>query len=81
MHMELWCRLSESNQRPTDYKSVALPTELSRHGAQGAALKRKALPQGLLRQRGIGKHEMLCGMMAYGCSGFSQLRKFCGLPK
>ena len=26
-----WCRLPESNWRPTDYKSVALPTELSRH--------------------------------------------------
>ena len=25
-----WCRLPESNWRPTDYKSVALPTELSR---------------------------------------------------
>ena len=26
-----WCRLRESNPRPTDYKSVALPSELSRH--------------------------------------------------
>ena len=26
-----WCRLSESNQQPTDYKSVALPIELRRH--------------------------------------------------
>ena len=26
----LWCRLEESNPRPTDYDSVALPTELSR---------------------------------------------------
>jgi hypothetical protein len=25
-----WCRLQESNPRPTDYKSVALPTELNR---------------------------------------------------
>ena len=25
-----WCRLPGSNWRPTDYKSVALPTELSR---------------------------------------------------
>ena len=25
-----WCRLSESNQSPTDYKSVALPDELKR---------------------------------------------------
>ena len=27
-----WCRLKESNPQPTDYKSVALPIELSRHG-------------------------------------------------
>ena len=26
----LWCRLSDSNQPPTDYKSVALPDELKR---------------------------------------------------
>ena len=25
-----WCRLSDSNQPPTDYKSVALPDELKR---------------------------------------------------
>ena len=28
--MQLWCRLSDSNQPPTDYKSVALPDELKR---------------------------------------------------
>ena len=27
----IWCRLGDSNSRPTDYKSVALPTELNRH--------------------------------------------------
>ncbi len=26
-----WCRLSESNQQPIDYKSIALPIELRRH--------------------------------------------------
>ena len=26
-----WCRLSESNQQPDDYKSTALPIELRRH--------------------------------------------------
>ena len=26
-----WCRHQESNSGPTDYKSVALPTELKRH--------------------------------------------------
>ena len=25
-----WCGLGDSNTRPTDYKSVALPTELNR---------------------------------------------------
>ena len=29
----LWCRLRDSNPRPTDYKSVALPAELNRHSA------------------------------------------------
>ena len=28
-----WCREEESNLRPTDYESVALPTELSRRVA------------------------------------------------
>jgi hypothetical protein len=26
----MWCRLSDSNRRPTAYKAVALPTELKR---------------------------------------------------
>ena len=29
--LQIWCRLWDSNSRPTDYKSVALPTELRRH--------------------------------------------------
>ena len=29
-----WCRLGDSNTRPTDYKSVALPTELNRQNKQ-----------------------------------------------
>ena len=29
--MNVWCRLSESNQQPDDYKSTALPIELRRH--------------------------------------------------
>ena len=28
--MPKWCRLSESNQQPDDYKSTALPIELRR---------------------------------------------------
>ena len=28
----LWCRCADSNRGPTDYESVALPTELHRHG-------------------------------------------------
>ena len=31
LRLHLWCRLEESNLQPTDYKSVALPIELSRH--------------------------------------------------
>ena len=27
----IWCRLKDLNPQPTDYKSVALPVELSRH--------------------------------------------------
>ena len=34
---ESWCRKEESNLRPTDYESVALPTELFRR--EGAQLK------------------------------------------
>ena len=26
----MWCRFTDSNRGPTDYKSVALPTELKR---------------------------------------------------
>ena len=29
----IWCRNQESNSGPTDYKSVALPTELLRRSA------------------------------------------------
>ncbi len=29
---KIWCRHTDSNCGPTDYKSVALPTELCRHG-------------------------------------------------
>jgi hypothetical protein len=34
---ECWCRLEDSNPRPTDYKSAALPTELSRRRAPKAS--------------------------------------------
>ena len=30
MRLEYWCRRQESNSRPPDYKSGALPTELHR---------------------------------------------------
>ena len=29
-----WCRLQDLNPQPTDYKSVALPIELSRRGGE-----------------------------------------------
>ena len=38
--MSMWCRLQESNPRPDDYKSTALPTELSRHGNRGRIVAR-----------------------------------------
>jgi hypothetical protein len=31
----LWCRCAESNGGPTDYESVALPTELHRQRKEG----------------------------------------------
>ena len=31
MFKKKWCRLSDSNQSPADYKSAALPNELKRH--------------------------------------------------
>ncbi len=34
-----WCRKEESNLRPTDYESVALPTELFRHRRKNCKLK------------------------------------------
>lgn len=50
-----WCRKRDSNPRPTDYKSVALPTELFRHtapfihlflaDANGNLSRQKILPQ------------------------------------
>ena len=30
-YIRIWCRLQDLNPKPTDYKSVALPIELSRH--------------------------------------------------
>ena len=33
MPQVLWCRVEDSNHRPTDYKSAALPTELTRRSA------------------------------------------------
>src|SRR5699024_8888175 len=37
----LWCRHQESNPGPTDYKSVALPTELCRLGADPYQLQNR----------------------------------------
>ena len=53
-----WSRLSESNQQPADYKSAALPVELSRHlwclGAESnhrhGDFQSPALPSELPRQ-------------------------------
>ena len=45
---DLWCLEPESNQRHKDFQSFALPTELSRHGAQGR--KRAFILQARLKQ-------------------------------
>ena len=51
--MLMWCRDQESNQGHTDFQSVALPTELSRHvGAKG----RK---HGAVCQEGNGERQYL----------------------
>src|SRR5690606_40499056 len=54
-----WCRLSESNRRPTAYKAVALPAELSRPGAilarcrcQAGTGRRPACQAGVAADRG-----------------------------
>ncbi len=55
--LKLWCRLQDSNLRPTDYKSVALPTELRRQwwrmrgsNPRPAPCKGDALPTELILQ-------------------------------
>src|SRR5580765_3177731 len=45
----MWCRLSESNGRPTAYKAVALPTELKRQ-------RRKRFPSGCPVERPRAAH-------------------------
>ncbi len=54
----IWSWLSESNQQPADYKSAALPVELSQHWCLGADLNHRhgdfqspALPAELPRQK------------------------------
>ena len=52
MNMSSWSRLSDSNRRPPDYKSGALPTELSRHLGTEVLMK---LASGQARQNIIAK--------------------------
>ena len=40
----VWCRQQESNSRPTDYKSVALPTELCRLFGGWRIIRHSAFP-------------------------------------
>ena len=49
-----WCRHQESNPGPTDYKSVALPTELCRLGPTGRSLATLVLRLGRLTRNGVG---------------------------
>ena len=44
-----WCRTTDSNHRPTDYKSAALPTELVRHRSQQATRISEQSPDFLRR--------------------------------
>ena len=44
-YLILWCRHEESNPGPTDYKSVALPTELYRHSQRNQILANVVLAQ------------------------------------
>lgn len=43
--LKYWCRLQDSNPRPTDYKSVALPAELNRRLDVGLSIRRRASPE------------------------------------
>src|SRR5262245_55446935 len=54
----LWSRLPDLNRRPTDYESVALPTELSR-------LVRDADPK-VSRLTGIGRANSTAWRIAFG---------------
>src|SRR5690606_19059244 len=52
----VWCRVSDSNRRPTAYKAVALPAELTRRwcpiavdGAANQEFRRSAIGEGLFR--------------------------------
>ena len=49
---EGWCRLSDSNQRPTVYKTVALPAELKRHRGYPVILRDGKADKGFRKKRG-----------------------------
>ena len=44
--MAIWCRLRDSNPRPTVYKTVALPAELNRRCARRLAISEEGRAQG-----------------------------------
>ena len=46
-----WCRLSDSNRRPTAYKAVALPTELKRREARDYKTKHRFVFRSRSRRR------------------------------
>ena len=50
-----WCRWADSNRRPTDYESVALPTELHRHGRSGRGVYRISRRETVRRTRQAGR--------------------------
>ena len=66
-----WCRLQESNPRPDDYKSTALPTELSRLCARSSTVAGPVKPCGqAISAEGLGearKNPLLPMIVLTGC--------------
>ena len=61
----IWCRLQESNPRPDDYKSTALPTELSR---RSDAAHCSAALEGEGNRRPTGRVQVASAHPASSCS-------------
>ena len=60
------CRMSESNQRPTDYKSAALPSELIRQYVL-IIVQKLLLVQGKKYKKSKKQSALLCGAQQFLC--------------